>query len=1017
MQDSSPAFRRVGLASLLFALVRPQDASAAALKKTAVKLTMRAGPRDISMQRIRAVSLDRQWLWSGVRIHTARTETVVSGLRHAEANALTAQIEEIRIAWWRESLTKRAKVPRRLDAQLTELERPRRYVRSGAFSLLVEEAQRAASVLPQWWPERLDGEPVVEPIKRIRSFLSTPEAARKRANEAFLAGELERSRGFLDRVEARPLTEEQRRAVCVDDDRNLVVAAAGSGKTSVMVAKAGWIVERRDRRPEDLLLLAFASAARDELEQRVKQRLGPRVASAVTSKTFHSLGLSIIGEAEGRRPALAKVAEDRTALLDLLKGIIAELQGHPQHSSALIWWLAYDATPYRSQHEFQSWAEYWDYIRNWEILSLKGELVKSFEECRIANFLYLNGVRYEYERSFEHDTATARKAQYRPDFYLSDAGIYVEHFALSENGDTPPFIDRAKYTASRKWKLELHAKHGTTLIETFSHEQAAGQLTEPLADKLRDHGVALNPIPREEIFAVLNEKGRVAPFTQLVATFLQHFKGARLSFEAVEGRVFEKRDAGRSEAFLRVFRPIFERYEAKLAEAGEIDFHDMINRATDHVSAGRYRNPFGYILVDEFQDISPGRAALLKALLDQSPDAQLFAVGDDWQAIFRFAGSDIAIMREFEEYFGARARTDLETTFRCSDGLCDVATRFVLSNPAQIVKKVRPVRRVDGPGVWIGYGSPEGGPTLRDALDRIATEAGEAGGRPSVRLLGRYRHLRPDMGPLQRDHPGLDLSYQTVHAAKGLEADYVVVLGICAGRYGFPTEITDDPLLDLVLGAPEEHPNAEERRLFYVALTRAKRRTYLLQEGGPRSAFVEELLQAGGRIDTFGMPNADDPHCPECRKGQLVPRKNEAGRRLYGCSNYPYCEHTQPPCPNCEQGLPVRDGEAFRCPGCGQQVASCPQCDGWLGRKKGKYGPFLGCSNYPYCEHTQPPCPNCEQGLPVRNGEAFRCPGCGQQVAGCPQCDGWLGRKEGKYGPFLGCSNWPACKFTTEADY
>ena len=904
------------------------------------------------MQHIRAVSLERQWIWSGVRIRTARSETVVSGLRHSEAAALTAQIEETRIAWWRESLTKRAKVLRRLDAQLTELERPSRYIRSRAFSLLVKTAQRRASKLPRWWPKQLDAEPSVELMNRIRSFVSNPERSRKRANQTYLVGEFERSREFLDGVEAHPLTEEQRRAVCVDDDRNLVVAAAGSGKTSVMVAKAGWIVERGDRRPEDLLLLAFARNARDELAQRVEQRLGAMVAGTMSLQTFHSLGLSIIGEAEGRRPSLAKAAEDDRALLDLLKGIIAKLQGHPQHGRALILWLAYGATPYRSEHEFRSQGEYWDYIRNQEIRSLQGEPVRSFEECVIANFLYLNGVRYEYERPYEHDTATARKAQYKPDFYLPDAGIYIEHFALSENGDTPPFIDRARYTEKRKWKLELHAKHGTTLIETFSHEQTAGQLTERLSDKLHTHGVALNPIPREKIFAVLNEQGRVAPFTILVATFLQHVKGARLSIEAAEGRASEKRDGGRSKAFLRVFRPIFEHYEAKLADAGEIDFHDMINRATDHVSAGRYRNPFGYILVDEFQDISPGRAALLKALLDQSVNAQLFAVGDDWQAIFRFAGSDIAVMRGFEEYFGRGARTELETTFRCSDGLCDVATRFVLGNPAQIVKKVRPLRCVDGPGVWIGFGGNGAGPLLHQALDRVATEAAQTEGRPSVLLLGRYRYLIPDMGPLQRNHPGLDLRYRTVHAAKGLEDDYVVVLGICAGRYGFPTEITDDPLLDLVLAAPEEHPNAEERRLFYVALTRAKRRTYLLEEGGPRSAFIEELLLAGGRVDTFGLPNADDPHCPECSKGHLVPRTSEGGRTFYGCSNYPLCKHTQPPCPSCEQGLPVREGESFRCPECGQQVAGCPRCDGWLGRTEGKHGPFLGCSNWPACKFT-----------------------------------------------------------------
>ena len=191
-----------------------------------------------------------------------------------------------------------------------------------------------------------------------------------------------------------------------------------------------------------------------------------------------------------------------------------------------------------------------------------------------------------------------------------------------------------------------------------------------------------------------------------------------------------------------------------------------------------------------------------------------------------------------------------------------------------------------------------------------------------------------------------------MHTAKGLEADYVVVLGVCAGRYGFPTEVTDDPLLDLVLTAPEEHPNAEERRLFYVALTRAKRRACLLEEGGSRSPFVEELLQGGG-IQTFGSPNATDANCTECKKGHLVQRANESGGRFYGCSNYPYCGHTQPACPECGQGLPVREGDTAICRECGHSVQGCPQCDGWLQPQAGQYGPFLGCSNWPACVFTQ----------------------------------------------------------------
>ena len=137
----------------------------------------------------------------------------------------------------------------------------------------------------------------------------------------------------------------------------------------------------------------------------------------------------------------------------------------------------------------------------------------------------------------------------------------------------------------------------------------------------------------------------------------------------------------RAEIFLALFRPVFERYEERLSNLGQIDFHDMISRATDHVEAGRYQSPFACILVDEFQDISPGRARLLKALLEKSPGARLFAVGDDWQAIYRFAGSDIGVMRKFKEHFGDYERMDLGTTFRCDDRIASVSTEFILAQP------------------------------------------------------------------------------------------------------------------------------------------------------------------------------------------------------------------------------------------------------------------------------------------------------------------------------------------------
>ncbi len=410
-----------------------------------------------------------------------------------------------------------------------------------------------------------------------------------------------------------------------------------------------------------------------------------------------------------------------------------------------------------------------------------------------------------------------------------------------------------------------------------------------------------------------------------------------------------------AEAFITVFKPIFERYEALLNKQEQIDFNGMISKATEHVEKGRYRSPYGYILVDEFQDISPGRARLLKALLETSETAQLFAVGDDWQAIYRFTGSDIAIMREFQERFGESERINLETTFRCSNRIANIAAEFVLKNPSQIRKNVSTVHEANKPGVHIGLSAEDCPDLLKESLNKIAADEAEHGNQSTVFLLGRYWRSKPqNFEQLRREFTDLELAYMTVHRSKGLEADYVVVLDLCSGKYGFPSEFTDDPVLDLVLAAPEKHPNAEERRLLYVAITRARRGVYLLADSGPPSAFVTELIRDGYDITVFGRPLDRDVACPKCVEGRLKRRDNSHNRNtFYGCSNYPYCDFTQPSCPNCKYGLLVKASEKYRCQDCGRSVQACPTCGGWLLTRSGQHGQFLGCSNYPDCKYTR----------------------------------------------------------------
>jgi len=327
---------------------------------------------------------------------------------------------------------------------------------------------------------------------------------------------------------------------------------------------------------------------------------------------------------------------------------------------------------------------------------------------------------------------------------------------------TPPFIDRDEYHRSRQWKLNLHAAHGTTLIETFSHEKAAGKLTTTLSEKLVALGIKLAPISPETMFQILEQQGRIDPFTRLVATFLQHFKGSQLSIKEAARRATKLSDRPRGQAFVEIFRPIFERYQSWLVERKQIDFHDMINRATDLVENGHYDNPHNYILVDEFQDISSGRARLLKALLDKKAGAQLFVVGDDWQAIYRFAGSDIAVMREFSERFGASERMDLSTTFRCPEAIASAAAKFVLKNPAQLRKKVLSIRTYGGPCLNVFLRGTEDSDHLTEALRLIDKDAAGVGEPASVLILGRYKHLRPaNIADLKMTYPNLNISYMT----------------------------------------------------------------------------------------------------------------------------------------------------------------------------------------------------------------------------------------------------------------
>ena len=285
---------------------------------------------------------------------------------------------------------------------------------------------------------------------------------------------------------------------------------------------------------------------------------------------------------------------------------------------------------------------------------------------------------------------------------------------------------------------------------------------------------------------------------------MAHVKSNSWSAGALEARLgseLAQLDGFRARLFLELYWQVHTEWERKLAAEGSIDFEDMLVRAAGHLEAGDVDCPYELVMVDELQDASRARARLVKALV-KAPGRFLLAVGDDWQSINRFAGADISVMTEFEAWFGRGQQLALTTTFRCPQSVCDVARAFVTKNPAQFKKPMRSAQRDRGLPVKVVQ-ADDPARALVSYLEDLSSQVADArvvrngGGTVSVDVLGRYWHER-DVLPR---HPpsNLKVTFRTVDSSKGLEADYIVLPGLTTGRYGFPSDMADDPVLDVAM--------------------------------------------------------------------------------------------------------------------------------------------------------------------------------------------------------------------------
>ena len=947
-----------GMTALITRLVRRREAFriqlAAEVAAAAAERARLATAREA--QRLRRAAA------AAAAAEAAAVAAAIEAAEAAEAAAAAAAAEYVRL------LAARAALLVRLTA---DLERAQAALAS--LSARADGEYMASSHLAQWQAtcgyvatfyrdadRRLLASPLWQRLDSLNETLQAPKSWVSAHNSKFVSARAKAIKAAGDNGGGMRLSPRQQIAVIRNENANLVVAGAGAGKTATMIERVQYLLRWRLAHAEEILVVCFGKKAANEL----RERLLAFDVENVDVMTTHALGLHILGQVEGSKPPVSALGSDDITAGAFVDDQLRQLWCSSRKNAAITAWYTeqlYAEDPIR---DCKDGAQYYARIREMGLRSLDGQMLTSLQEVKIANWLTLNGYDWEYEASYRREPKLPTRQRYTPDFLIrsGDQELWIEHFGIDADGRTAKWVDQQRYTADMEWKRDTHKRCGTTLVESYSYQDWHGTLLSGLRASLTQHGFPPRPLAKAQLQKLLAEppvERAISDLSRLLLTFIRLFKGSLSDRKDLE----KKRKSDRERVFLDLFDLVHKAYEARLRQEAKIDFDDMLAGALRYCRDGSFRGGWRHILVDEFQDTSGLRLAMLTALRDQHIHGHLFCVGDDWQSVFRFAGADATLFKNLSRHAGCTVRTNLDRTYRCSQPLVDLSSHFVTRNARQLTKEVtshaqtRPHAPHSPVLVCFHAGERGAGLSQDQAIDLCLRDiVGHMAGQPAdVLFLGRYNWEKPtDIGRLSATWrgSGLTLMTLTAHRAKGLEVDFVVVLGNKSGRHGFPSGITDDPVLRLVLAQEDDHPNAEERRLFYVALTRARRRVYLLADEEHPSSFVQELCEYG---QSFAVEQTGDVserfRCPLCHGKTILRRSGKYGD-FWACMNWPGCSGRLRTCVSCDEvpREPVLTGErivAYRCGGCGEKGDVCPRCEtGELVPKSGRYGDFRGCSNW-----------------------------------------------------------------------
>ena len=929
-----------------------------------------------------------------------------------------------------------------------------------------------------------------EDEKFFEKFYNKPETFEtdtKQANERYINQELKDNSDLFDDLDGKSLDSQQREAIVVDEDAVKVIAGAGSGKTFTIQGKVKYLTEKRDVDPSEILAISFSNASVDDLKERI--------AEPIDIKTFHKVGKDILTQYnQYSRP-------DTSALKRIIKRYLTKkaLKNEDISKKLIEFFSFYINVPpsdddIKYEGDLLDWQEGVDFstlkrrFKNKQRETLNNEIVRSYEELYIANFLFIYGIKYTYEKIYSYPNKNFEREfnkfkeflfsfneeipdelknditkdllnltdifeeyeikDYLPDFYLDDYNIYIEHFGLNRNCENYLIGGKSseEYVKEMEWKRKVHKKYGTTLIETFSYYQSENRLLTRLAEKLQAQGVEFNEIDYREVYRILLENKTIKEwedFIVLLKTFIELFKGNNYDetkfkeFYDYVGGLKDSFSKDRTIAFLKIVEEIYNDYEAYLLKIKKIDFNDMINKASDCIVKNGLDLPYKYIIVDEYQDTSFTRYNLLRNICD-SIGAKIMVVGDDWQSIYSFSGCDVNIFTKFDNFFDVCETRYIEKTYRNSQQLIDASSNFVMKNPDQTRKELKSSKSLKYPIKLVNFDNDFDeilkfeliikniinqstfknkkililGRNNKDIFNLLKNfNVENEYGKRKFEILGDEDKLRRNkfVKIVYRESPDVNIEYRTVHQSKGLECDNVILINLKNWNAGFPNKMVDDPVLNFVKRNGDSFSYAEERRLFYVALTRTKNNVYLLAPYFKSSVFVQELKTDANvellnlehnRLETLKNIEKNGERyviptklkCPVCKTGVVLLEsfwnKGKLNRVLK-------CSHNMaPPFNRCnwEGGYYGSELEDL------DDIEYCPSCDGILiKRYRHSDGhPFLGCTNFrktgcrgkgKKLEYIGKTCPKCGKPLVKRvNGE-----------------DNSL---------FVGCSGFPKCRHT-----